>query len=61
MTANVWIQIVLYFGVLALLAKPFSAIRHGQRLPDIDAQTARFEMMLLLFVIISLAATGGAV
>ena len=38
---------------LLLLWKPLKTIVRSERLPDIDAQTARFEAILLVLVIVS--------
>ncbi len=35
-------------------ARPLAAVLRGERLPDIDARTARFETVLLLFVLVVL-------
>jgi len=43
---------------LGLLAKPLRFILKGQRLPDIDAQTARFETILLLGVLATYVVAG---
>lgn len=40
---------------LALIAGPARAVAAGRRIPDIDAQTARFETVLLLLAIVAYA------
>ena len=40
--------------LLVLLAKPLSCVWQSKRLADIDARTARFESVLLVFLLVSL-------
>ena len=40
--------------LLILLAKPLACVWHKQRLADIDARTAQFESVLLVFLVIAL-------
>lgn len=46
--------------LLVIMRGPLSAVAHGERLPDIDAQTARFESLVLLFLLVVLTLHGGA-
>jgi 1,4-dihydroxy-2-naphthoate octaprenyltransferase len=45
--------LVLAPAALALLHRPLGTIWRGERLADIDAQTARFETLVLVLVIVS--------
>jgi len=45
--------------LLVLLLKPVRRMMRGERIPDIDVQTARFEAVLLLFLLAVLVYNGG--
>jgi len=42
-----------------LLGKTLARVTRGERVTDIDVQTARFETLLLVFVLVTLIAVGG--
>jgi hypothetical protein len=44
---------------LLLLLQPLAGVLRGRRIPDIDVRTARFETVLLLFLVVVLV-IGGA-
>lgn len=46
--------------LVVFLLKPLVNVWRGNRIPDIDVQTARFEAVLLLFLFAVLAISGGA-
>jgi len=44
---------------LLLLLEPLAGVLRGRRIPDIDVRTARFETVLLLFMVVVLMIGGG--